>query len=70
MKKKSNLNPSIQCSVCGQWKRLHGKDDKGTAIQRFFACCEQGGKTIEHDPAVCDECCKAGCPNANLKSTK
>ena len=24
--KKSERNPSIQCSVCGHWMRLHGRD--------------------------------------------
>lgn len=60
MREKSNKNPSIQCSVCGQWKRLHGKDENGKAIQRFYACCEQDGKIIEHEPPVCDDCCKEG----------
>lgn len=54
-------NPSMQCSVCGQWKRLHGKDDSGVAIQRFYPCCGEDGRH-EHLKPVCDRCCKAQCP--------
>jgi hypothetical protein len=63
--KKSNKNPSLQCSVCGQWKRLFGKDGEGNAVQRFYSCCEQNGKIVEHESDVCDECCrvKGKCPN-------
>lgn len=54
-------NPSLQCSVCGQWKRLHGKDETGIAIQRFYPCCGENGQN-EHVKNVCDECCKKACP--------
>ncbi len=58
-----NQNPSIQCSVCGQWKRLHGKDKDGIAIQRFYSCClSESGHEVEHVKPVCDECCKLKCP--------
>lgn len=54
-------NPRMQCSVCGQWKRLHGIDEQGNAIQRFYSCCGEHGE-FEHDENVCDECCKTKCP--------
>jgi len=58
----------MQCSVCGQWKRLFGKDENGNWIQRFYSCCEQGGKVIDHEKPVCNECCGSGkCPNAIKK---
>jgi hypothetical protein len=59
----SESNPSLQCTVCGQWKRLHGKDENGIAIQRFYGSCEQGGVNYDHEGEVCDECCKNNCPN-------
>lgn len=60
--KQSGRNPSLQCCVCGQWKRLHGRDEKGLAIQRFHACCGDNGE-FEHVAPVCDECCENGaCP--------
>jgi hypothetical protein len=56
-------NPSIQCSVCGRWMRLHGKDDQGQAIQRFYGCCEdEVGNHYDHKKEVCDDCCKEKCP--------
>ncbi len=69
MSRTNDINPSIQCSVCGQWKRLTGKvvlpSGQPDWIQRFYPCCEQNGRTINHDRPVCDDCCKAGkCPNA------
>lgn len=54
-------NPSIQCIVCGQWKRLHGKDGNGHTIQRFYPCCGENGQH-EHEKPVCDRCCQYGCP--------
>ena len=63
--KNSERNPSIQCSVCGRWMRLHGKSEDGAAIQRFYSCCGENGE-YEHENPVCDECCKNGCPY-NLK---
>lgn len=59
--KQSQVNPSMQCSVCGQWKRLHGLDADGLAIQRFYSCCGDHGQ-FEHVKNVCDECCKTKCP--------
>ncbi len=59
--KANSSNPSMQCSVCGQWKRLHGKDDEGKAIQRFYSCCGENGE-YEHEKNVCDDCCKEKCP--------
>jgi hypothetical protein len=59
----STTNPSLQCSVCGQWKRLHGVDADGIAIQRFYSCCiNHLGEIVQHDKEVCDECCKKNCP--------
>jgi len=60
-KNQSGRNPSIQCSVCGQWKRLHGKDGDGHAIQRFYPCCGDNGQH-EHIKPVCDTCCNRQCP--------
>ncbi len=55
-------NPSIQCSVCGHWMRLHGVKDS-EAIQRFYSCClNKDGKEVEHVKPVCDNCCKLNCP--------
>lgn len=54
-------NPSMQCSVCGQWKRLHGTDENGVAIQRFYSCCGKSGEHV-HEKEVCDDCCKQKCP--------
>ena len=59
--KKSERNPSIQCSVCGHWMRLHGRDESGHAIQRFYSCCGKDGEH-EHEKPVCNECCTAICP--------
>lgn len=56
-------NPSIQCSVCGQWKRLTGKDESGSEIRRFYPCCEIGDEIIEHEKPVCQDCCLQACPN-------
>jgi len=56
----------MQCSVCGQWKRLHGKDEQGIAIQRFYSCCGKNGEHV-HEKEVCDECCKKNCPYKNKK---
>lgn len=54
----STSNPSIQCSVCGQWKRLHGKDENGNAIQRFYPVhLDEHGKDVEHLKPVCTDCC-------------
>ena len=60
MKEKMESNPSIQCSVCGQWKRLHGIKD-GQAVQRYYPCCGENGEH-EHEKDICDDCCRAGCP--------
>lgn len=61
MKKPHPSNPSFQCSVCGKWKRLHGRDDKGHAIQRFYSCCGENGE-YEHMRQVCTDCCPDKCP--------
>ena len=53
-KDKDKPNPRIQCSICGKWKRLHGTDKNGIAIQRFFGGCNSGG---EHRKDICQECC-------------
>jgi len=58
---KSERNPILQCSVCGQWKRLHGKDSDGNAIQRFYSCCGEHGEK-EHVKNVCVDCCNLKCP--------
>lgn len=49
-------NPSFQCTACGQWKRLHGRDDQGNAVQRFYPCCGENGE-YEHLKQVCTNCC-------------
>lgn len=57
-------NPSMQCSVCGQWKRLVIKGDPDApeyGLQRFYSCCGDNGE-YEHLLPVCDECCKKKCP--------
>jgi len=53
-------NPSLQCSVCGQWKRLV---DKETGMQRFYSCCFYEGIEIVHTKQICTDCCEAGCPD-------
>ncbi len=60
----SNDNPSLQCSVCGEWKRLHGKDKDGNRIQRFYSCCGENGCN-EHVNPVCTNCCPEKCPYNN-----
>lgn len=57
------MNPSMQCSVCGQWKRLHGIDENGHDVQRFYPCCEVDGEYPEHEKPVCTDCCPENCPN-------
>lgn len=53
-------NPRMQCGECGQWKRLHGKDDNGKNVQRFFSCDVTGG---DHPCGkdVCNICCPTKC---------
>lgn len=60
-KSQSESNPSMQCSVCGHWMRLHGQDEQGTYIQRFYPCCGEHGE-FEHEKDVCEACCKTRCP--------
>ncbi len=62
-KDRISTNPRIQCSVCGQWKRLHGVDEKGYAIQRFYGGCRatKGDHIAGNKIDVCDECCKKHC---------
>ena len=59
--KKSERNPSIQCSVCGQWKRLTGKDDQDHEVRRFYPVCGDDGE-YEHLKPVCVDCCENHCP--------
>lgn len=61
----SGVNPRMQCSVCGRWMRLHGRDKDGHAIQRFFSCCGANGE-FEHAKNVCHKCCKERCPYRNV----
>ena len=66
--KDSGKTQSIQCSVCGHWMRLHGKDENGHAVQRFYPCCGESGQ-YEHIRPVCDTCCKKRCPyDLNIKA--
>lgn len=60
VRRQSQENPSLQCSICGQWKRLFGKDKDGFHVQRFFGGCDltTDREYIEHSPDVCAECCK------------
>lgn len=69
----SERNPSIQCSVCGQWKRLHGRDENGIAIQRFYPCCGKDGQ-YDHEKPVCTDCCTENkettkCPYTKIKKS-
>lgn len=62
----SDSNPSLQCSVCGKWMRLRGKDKDRVEFQRFYGSCQdKEGNHYSHDKEVCDECCKYGCPYRN-----
>lgn len=54
-------NPSIQCSVCGQWKRMTRKSGPDAGMQTFYPACGEHGE-FEHTKPVCDECCKNKCP--------
>lgn len=50
-------NPSIQCSVCGRWMRLHARDRDGLSYQRFYGSYETlDGQHQEHDGDVCVPC--------------
>jgi hypothetical protein len=62
-------NESIQCSVCGQWKRLTRTTGPDSGMQTFYPCCGDKGQ-YDHAKPVCDECCKVGCPydpNSEMK---
>jgi hypothetical protein len=60
-------NPRVQCSVCGQWKRLHCHEytSKGgyKANQTFFGGCAytRGDHLAGDHVDVCDDCCHAVC---------
>lgn len=54
-------NPRIQCSVCGQWKRLTRTNGPDAGMQTFYPCCGDNGQ-YEHAKPVCYECCKKNCP--------
>lgn len=58
VKKESVNNPSLQCVICGKWKRLNGVDGKGHYVQRFFSGCSyREGREEEHKDDTCQECC-------------
>lgn len=59
--KQSESNPSMQCSVCGQWKRLTRKSGPDAGMQTFYPVCGDNGQ-YEHKKPVCYECCKNNCP--------
>lgn len=65
----SESNPSLQCSVCGQWKRLTRKTGENEGMQTFYPCCGDNGE-YEHVKNVCDECCKKACPYRPAVSEK
>ncbi len=58
-------NPALQCSVCGQWKRLVIKtpgDEEN--MQRFYSCCiDKNGNEVVHSKQICTDCCKEKCPD-------
>ena len=60
--RQSGTNPSIQCSVCGQWKRYEGIDKDGSALYRFFNLCADTNGEYEHIEDVCNNCCETNCP--------
>lgn len=68
-KDKQADNPRLQCSVCGNWKRLHGRDDTGAMVYRFFGGCghNAGNDHLSGRPSadgcndVCDSCCQIAC---------
>jgi hypothetical protein len=54
-------NPRMQCTICGQWKRLHGRVN-GEQIQRFFGSCDfTGDEHLAGHGDVCHECCGTRC---------
>jgi hypothetical protein len=57
----SQTNPSMQCSVCGQWKRLTRTTGPKAGMQTFYPVCGDDMQ-YEHIKPVCDECCKGICP--------
>jgi hypothetical protein len=61
---KISSNPSMQCSVCGQWKRQTGTDDNGQEVRRFYPCCGPNGE-YDHEKNVCTDCC-----TENAQTTK
>lgn len=61
-------NPRLQCSVCGQWKRLNVKKPYRSlggyeARQVFFGGCSYtDGDHLAGDRSdVCDGCCHVAC---------
>jgi hypothetical protein len=62
-------NPSIQCSVCGQWKRYTRKSGPDAGANTFYPVCGEN-HDIEHKKPVCHECCQTGCPYRNEPTEK
>lgn len=65
-KDKLSLNPRMQCSVCGRWKRMNGweyhPDGSRTQVQRFCACGYGNGDHLAGDGVtVCEDCCQTAC---------
>lgn len=64
-KDKKADNPRIQCSVCGEWKRLFAKSDNPVHghKQLFFGGCgaTEGDHTAGDKMDVCEECCLKHC---------
>jgi hypothetical protein len=67
---KRSDNPRLQCSVCAEWKRLHGRDPvTGRMIYRFFGGCSYnhgndhlaGKANTDGCIDVCDTCCHIHC---------
>lgn len=59
----------MQCTECGRWMRLHGRDANGAQTTRFFGGCDHnnggdhlaGRVTFDKYHEVCDGCCQTAC---------
>ncbi len=61
-------NPRIQCGECGQWKRLHGREN-GAEISRFHGSCDVTGGDHPCGKDVCTICCPTKCED-RMAATK
>ena len=70
MSGRGQRNPSMQCSLCGRWMRLHGRNADGTALQRFYGSCAVTlGDHPNGSASVCDECCREKCAGLAAKTS-